>query len=50
MNYDNKDICDRLYIATPYGLDDHYLLRDARQEILKLRERISELEKALEEN
>jgi len=44
MNDDDKDICDRLYVATPYGLDDHYLLIDARQEILKLREELKKAE------
>lgn len=38
MNYRDKDICDRLYVATPYGLADYYLLIDARKEILRLRE------------
>jgi hypothetical protein len=36
-DYENLDICDRLYNSVPYGLDDHNLLIDARKEILKLR-------------
>ena len=42
MNHNDKDICDRLYVAIPYGLNDHYLLIDARQEILKLREQLKQ--------
>lgn len=45
MNYREKDICDRLYVATPYGLADYYLLIDARKEILRLREQLAEKEK-----
>jgi hypothetical protein len=41
MNYEDKDICERLYVATPYGLGDFNLLRDARNEILKLREQLA---------
>lgn len=42
MNLEDKDICDRLFVATPYGLSDCYLLIDARKEILKLREQLAQ--------
>jgi len=37
MTPQDQDITDRLYNATPYGLEDCYLLIDARREILRLR-------------
>ena len=50
MNYEDKDICDRLYVATPYGLGDFNLLRDARNEILKLRKQLAAKETIEEES
>lgn len=45
MSDEQKDICDRLFVAVPYGLEDYNVLRDARNEILRLREELSKLEK-----
>jgi hypothetical protein len=44
----NKDIVERLRAATPYGLEDAYVLRDAALEIEHLRALVARVENAAE--